>query len=81
MGLRMLFTVLVLISLFLNAEAADESWIHFGKLFGTNLELQIGRQNFEEKREWWWDEDLDSIRFYYSKKSYIKECLFYCMYS
>lgn len=42
-----------------------ETWIYFGELFGSNLGLQVGRQNFEEKREWWWDEDLDAIRVYY----------------
>lgn len=47
-----------------------ESWIYFRKLFGTSLGFQVGRQSFQEDREWWWDESLDSIRLYYSNKSF-----------
>lgn len=43
----------------------DQTWIYFDRLGGTGLGLQIGRQNFKEPREWWWDDDLDAIRAYY----------------
>ncbi len=45
-----------------------ESWIDFNQPLNneTSIGLRIGRQNFAEKREWWWDEDLDGIRIYYA---------------
>ncbi|MFP6654271.1 MAG: alginate export family protein [Myxococcota bacterium] len=42
-----------------------ETWLHFADILESGLSIQIGRQNFKEKREWWWDEDLDGIRFFY----------------
>jgi len=38
-----------------------ETWVRFDKLFGRNLTLKVGRQNFEEPRRWWWDDDLDAV--------------------
>jgi alginate production protein len=37
-----------------------ETWIRFDQLFGHDLSLKLGRQNFEEPRRWWWDDDLDA---------------------
>lgn len=37
-----------------------ESWIRFDNLFGEDLSLKLGRQNFAEPRRWWWDDDLDA---------------------
>lgn len=42
-----------------------ETWIQFNNLAGSGFGTRIGRQNFSDKREWWWDADLDSIRAYY----------------
>ncbi|MFQ5628363.1 MAG: alginate export family protein [bacterium] len=42
-----------------------EMWAYAGRLFGTGLAVQVGRQSFRENREWWWDEDLDAARVYY----------------
>jgi len=39
-------------------------WLYVG---GSRLGLQIGRQNFAEVREWWWDDDLDAVRLYYDQ--------------
>lgn len=45
-----------------------ESWIDFNQPLNSeaSIGLRVGRQNFAEKREWWWDEDLDGIRVYYA---------------
>jgi len=43
-----------------------ETWLFFDRLFGRNLGLQIGRQNFSDEREWWWDEDMDGVRLFYN---------------
>ncbi len=48
----------------------SQAWIHFTALAGTSLEFQIGRQNFEDERQWWWDEDLDAIRLYYNQNNF-----------
>jgi len=42
-----------------------ESWVYIDEPFDLPFGLQIGRQNFAEEREWWWDEDLDAIRAYF----------------
>lgn len=44
-----------------------ETWAFWGHILESAVSLQVGRQNYEESREWWWDEDLDSIRVYYSR--------------
>lgn len=41
-----------------------ETWVYFDRILGLPAALQIGRQNFAEDREWWWDTDLDAIRVY-----------------
>ena len=39
-------------------------------VFPSNrLALQIGRQGFKDKREWWWDNDLDAVRLHFSEGS------------
>lgn len=42
-----------------------ESWVLLENLQPNGFGLQIGRQNFRDAREWWWDEDLDAIRVHY----------------
>lgn len=44
-----------------------EMWLFVDRLFSPQTGLQLGRQDFREKREWWWDEDLDAVRFYYDE--------------
>jgi hypothetical protein len=55
------------------AEAAagvelGEAWILQTNLFGTGIALQAGRQQVQDRREWWWDEDLDAARLHYFGK-------------
>ncbi len=45
--------------------ARDQMWVYWGRLGGSGLSLQAGRQNIAEEREWWWDDDLDALRLYY----------------
>ncbi|WP_256868364.1 alginate export family protein [Candidatus Entotheonella palauensis] len=44
-----------------------ETWLLWHHLFGTPFSLQAGRQSIEEKREWWWDADLDALRLHYDQ--------------
>jgi hypothetical protein len=47
-----------------------ETWVRFDQLFGRDLTLKIGRQNFEEPRRWWWDDDLDAVGLRYRRDSW-----------
>ena len=47
-----------------------ETWVRFDNLFGRDLSLKIGRQNFDEPRKWWWDDDLDAIGLRYRQNSW-----------
>ena len=40
-----------------------EMWLYLGNLFDSPFGLQVGRQRYFDSREWWWDQDLDSVRF------------------
>jgi hypothetical protein len=39
---------------------SGETWLRLDHLFGDNLALKIGRQNFAEPRQWRWDDALDA---------------------
>lgn len=43
-----------------------EMWLLFRRIFDTGYSVQIGHQSFFEPRLWWWDEEFDAIRLYYS---------------
>jgi alginate production protein len=43
----------------------SEAWVLKTGLLGTPLALQVGRQQLQDRREWWWDEDLDMVRLHY----------------
>ena len=45
-----------------------ELWLHAAGLGGSDFSVQVGRQNFKDKREWWWDEDLEAIRLYWERE-------------
>ncbi len=45
----------------------DETWVFFKNLLDSNFSMQVGRINFVEPREWWWDEDLDAVRVFYDR--------------
>jgi hypothetical protein len=50
-----------------------ETWVRFDRLFGRDLSLKVGRQNFEEPRQWWWDDDLDAVGVRYRRDSWLFE--------
>jgi hypothetical protein len=47
-----------------------ETWIYFENVLGRDFGLQVGRQGIDEKREWWWNEDLDAARFHYKSRKW-----------
>jgi alginate production protein len=42
-----------------------ETWIHFQRIAGKPVQLEIGSLDFEDDRTWWWDDDLDAVRLEY----------------
>ena len=38
-----------------------QSWLYWGSIGGSPWSLQVGRQQFRDKREWWWDELVDAV--------------------
>jgi len=50
-----------------------ETWFYLGNLLDTPFGLQVGRQRFFDAREWWWDQDLDSIRVRFDRENFHAE--------
>ena len=44
-----------------------ETWLFWGDIAQSGISFELGRQNFREPREWWWDNDLDALRIYYTR--------------
>lgn len=42
-----------------------EMWLNWQDIGESGFSLRVGRQNLRDKREWWWDSDLDAVRFFY----------------
>lgn len=40
-------------------------WLLQTRLGGTPLAVQIGRQKMQDRRNWWWDDDIDAVRLHY----------------
>ena len=53
-----------------------EAWLYMGNLFGSGLGFQVGRINFRETREWWWDQDLDALRVFWNRQRFHAEIAF-----
>ena len=46
----------------------NQAWLFTPNIFGTNFSLQLGRQQFQDRREWWWDDELEAVRLHYSSE-------------
>lgn len=44
-----------------------QTWIYLTNLYDSPFSLQVGRQTMRDKREWWWDKNLDAVRVEYDK--------------
>ncbi len=45
----------------------------FDRILGSSFGVQVGRKNFKETREWWWDDDLDAVRLYFDRAGWHAE--------
>ncbi|MCH9699687.1 MAG: alginate export family protein [Gammaproteobacteria bacterium] len=50
-----------------------ETWLFWGNINDSGFSFQVGRQNFQDAREWWWDENIDSVRLYYNQPFFHSE--------
>ena len=50
-----------------------EAYIRFNKLLGGLLSLQIGRQSFEDDRQWLYDDEIDAVRLFYRTSRFYLE--------
>lgn len=56
-----------------NDTRLSESFIFFGDLSGGVLDLQAGRINFDDRREWLYDQNLDGLRAFWRAYGYMAE--------
>lgn len=50
----------------LSGWSLDQAWLLVGDIGGAGTALQVGRQKFQDRREWWWDEDMEAVRFHFA---------------
>ena len=43
-----------------------ELWLRWEPVEEGPFSIKLGRQEFTEDRQWWWDEDLDALRLIYN---------------
>lgn len=48
-----------------HATRLNEAYLRWYDIHGSNFGLQFGRQDFDERREWLWDENLDAVRLHW----------------
>ncbi len=47
-----------------------QAWLRADKVFGTPLQLQLGRQRIREDYALWWNRDLDAVRALYATDAF-----------
>lgn len=46
----------------------DQAWGAWSnEVGGTKVALQVGRQQFQDRREWWWDDVLEAVRLHFAR--------------
>lgn len=46
-----------------------EAWVSWSDILGSGAELQVGRQDFDDPREWLYDHNLDAARLSWSRSA------------
>ncbi|MDH3602202.1 MAG: alginate export family protein [Candidatus Tectomicrobia bacterium] len=53
-----------------------EVYVRFNEILDSPLSLQIGRQSFEDPRQWLYDEEIDAVRlFYHTSRFYLEAAI------
>lgn len=50
-----------------------ELYAYWSRIYAAPVDLQVGRQDYYDEREWLWDENLDALRLFYYPGSWIFE--------
>ena len=50
-----------------------ESFLFFNDPFDVDFDIQAGRMNFDDRREWIYDQNLDGVRFYWAIADWVAE--------
>jgi alginate production protein len=51
----------------------SEGWVYWSDILGSGADLQVGRQDFDDRREWLYDQNLDAVRVVWSRGSFRAE--------
>ena len=51
----------------------SQAWLFAHRLFDSGFSLQVGRQRMADKRQWWWNENLDAVRLYFGEDDLFAE--------
>ncbi|AMK79401.1 MULTISPECIES: alginate export family protein [Methylomonas] len=50
-----------------------QAWLFIHQMFDSEYSLQVGRQRIADKRQWWWNDELDAARIYYGEDTLFAE--------
>lgn len=50
-----------------------QAWFFIHEILDSDFSMQIGRQRMADKRQWWWNQELDAARIYFGKESLFAE--------
>lgn len=50
-----------------------ESWLYFDDPFEIDFDIQAGRMDFDDRREWLYDQNLDGVRIYWTVGGWVAE--------
>ncbi|MEQ1529134.1 MAG: alginate export family protein, partial [Methylococcales bacterium] len=50
-----------------------QAWFFIHQLLDSDVSVQIGRQRMADKRQWWWNEELDAARIYFGQNNLFAE--------
>lgn len=50
-----------------------QAWLFIHRLLDSGFSLQVGRQRMADKRQWWWNDQLDAARLYFGEDKWFAE--------
>ncbi|CAD6880018.1 Outer membrane protein AlgE [Methylomonas albis] len=50
-----------------------QAWLLMHQILDSGFSLQLGRQRMADKRQWWWNDELDSARIYFGEDTLFAE--------
>ena len=50
-----------------------QAWFFMHRILDSSFSLQVGRQRIADKRQWWWNEELDSAKVYFGENQFFGE--------